>query len=202
MKRLVFITIAFISILTINAQNKWSVYTGANISHQYDGMTNTADYRWGVGAFVGVGYERMLGTKWSINPRLEYSYVNNGIKGGVYLSESKAYSGREWLEAHTLSIPILANYRISLNGNLKLRIGIGPYLQTILAGNREWELNRISRNHYPNFSDRLTVGGRGELAIEINDHFSYMIGYQFGGLKHNSDLNKVGSVNFGFGYTF
>lgn len=203
MKKIIFILIALTSCIAVNSQNKFTIYGGANISHKYDGMNNYCNYKWGNGAFIGLGYERLFGEKWGINPRLEYSYTDNGVSGGIYEFHNVVYNSSEWLGAHNLSIPVLANFRVRLNDNLKLRIGVGPYIQAAIAGremhgtnvNQKWSISPLD------FKSRFAVGGSDEIALEINDHFSYMVGYRFGGLK-DSRLNKIGSVTFGFGYTF
>ena len=79
-------TIIFMLVITVSnvclgqTQNKWNVYAGGSISHLCETPLagNDKTYGWGGGAFIGGGYEINFNPHWSLTPRLEFSFDNNG----------------------------------------------------------------------------------------------------------------------------
>ncbi len=55
---------------TIHSQNRFMVQAGANVSHycQTPLMSLDKTYGWGVGGFVGAGYEVNFNKHWSLTP--------------------------------------------------------------------------------------------------------------------------------------
>ncbi len=220
MKRLVlFFAIALIA-TSLSAQNKWSIYGGFNISktgNQYGTCLtnitpNQPELNWGSyqytsgltpGGYLGVAYDIDLKHGLSVQPGLEYSSINKAreLSASVVGDFKDVYEDFSW-HAHTLSIPVLLNFRVKLNQNLGLRLGFGPYAQAIIAG---WGQKVEEQGHHKiknikSTKDMFLLGGKAEFAVETGKHISYTISGQMP--FTNSALERTFTINAGVRYTF
>lgn len=134
MKRLLTLSIAFIiaaaAATVAEAQNRWNIYAGGNISHLCETapmIGSDRSFGWGGGAFAGAGYEINFNSHWSLTPQIELAYSNNGAT----LSSAEmdfSHNHASWLSTLNLNIPIIASFRFPVAGEVGLRLGAGPCL--------------------------------------------------------------------------
>ncbi len=220
MKRFNLIFAIVLIATTLSAQNKWSIYGGFNISktgNQYgtcltDITPNESAINWGSyeytsgltpGGYLGVAYDIDLKHGLSVQPGLEYSSINKArnLSASAVGDFKDVYEDYSW-HAHTLSIPVLLNFRVKLNSNLGLRLGFGPYGQAIIAG---WGQRVRTPSHHKikdavSTKDLFLLGGKAEFAVETGKHFSYTISGQMP--FTNSALERTFTINAGVRYTF
>lgn len=191
-------------------QNKWNVYAGGSISHLCETPLAGTDktYGWGGGAFIGGGYEINFNPHWNVTPQLELSFDNNGA---TLSSENESFFNNHaaWKSYWSLSIPVMAAYRFRVADKVGLRIGAGPYLQTVMWGKGYasiYDSDSMVSTVYKEslsgtFDHRFNVGVAGEVAIESGNHFSYMVRAKYPFIKKGW-LMKTLTLSVGIGYSF
>lgn len=222
MKRILLIfAIALISANAF-AQNKWSIYGGVNITKEnkdfYGSIKDQGTFvsfynkkSWNPGGFVGIAYDIKFKYNLSLQPTLEYNVINQTTKyisqyydihsSLPYPSEIKECTPSSIL--HTLTIPVLVNYRIAVSEKIGLRFGVGPYLQAAVGGKKGYEDGRTAKINdiYKGFRKRqFDVGIKAEAAIETGDHLSYVFGFQRPFCE--GAIDKAVTINAGVRYTF
>lgn len=168
---------------------------GLNLSN-----TSTKNMDWRLGGYIGALYDIHIKGAFYVQPQLIYSYEENKAKG-----ES---TGAAFCSQHSISIPILASYKIHFTDDIGMRINAGPYLQYSIFGREktvalknEQILPELGWWHHE-FGEKLTYGvkagimiEKGKLFLDINGKYS---------LK-KSLLNFDGhgtSLCIGIGYKF
>lgn len=186
------------------AQNRWNVYAGGSLSHvcETPWMSTDKTYGWGGGAFVGAGYEINFNPNWSLSPQLEFSFDDNGAV--LNAKEDLFFNNHaSWQNYWSVSIPVIAAYRVALGKQLKLRIGAGPYLQEAIKGKwyrRSYDV--VDKESMPgDFAKRFNIGISGEVAIETGNHFSYMFRTKYPFLKQGWFRNTI-NLSIGIRYSF
>lgn len=220
MKRILLIfAIALISASTF-AQNKWSVYGGINITKKnetcYGSMYNRGSFEsfyndksWTPGGFVGIAYDIKFKHNLSLQPALEYNVINEKANyhcvwydpSSEYITNYKEYNQQTIL--HTLTIPVLINYRISVSDKIGLRFGVGPYLQAAVGGKKCYYFgatSKIKDAYKGNSKELFNVGVKAEAAIETGEHLSYVFGFQRPFCE--GAIDKAVTINAGVRYTF
>ncbi|MDE7350875.1 MAG: PorT family protein [Muribaculaceae bacterium] len=194
----------------VRAQNRWNIYAGGDISHLCETPLRGIDktYGWGGGAFIGGGYEINFNSHWSITPRLEFSFDNNGA---TLSSENESFFNNHsrWKNYWSASIPVIAYYRFSVADNVRLRIGLGSYIQTIMGGQKYasiYDSDTMMSTDYKeslsgSFNHRLNVGIAGEVAVETGHHLSYMLRAKYPYIKKGWLMNTL-TLSIGIGYAF
>lgn len=210
------LTLVSMLIITISnvclgqTKNRWNVYAGGSISHLCETPLAATDktYGWGGGAFIGGGYEINFNPHLGLTPRLEFSFDNNGA---TLSSENESFFNNHarWKNYWSASIPVMASYRFSLVDNVGLRIGVGPYLQTVMGGKKyvgihdsdTMESTIYKESLSGTFDHRFNVGAAGEVAIETGNHLSYMLRAKYPFIKKGW-LMKTLTLSVGIGYSF
>lgn len=191
------------SAITCEAQNRWNVYAGGSLAHLYEGAYGYKSenaFGWGGGAFIGGGYEINFNSHWSLTPQIEFTYIDNGAR----LSSKGDFAFMRntlWMRYWALNIPILATFRFPVSDSVKLRFGVGPYLQEALAGTRYSGYDTDKEAMHGCFADRFNVGIMGEAAVETGNHFSYMFRASYPFLKEGW-IFKTLILSVGVRYSF
>lgn len=205
MKRIFLAAIAAVlmSAITCEAQNRWNVYAGGSLAHVCEEpFSNGSDnsYGWGGGAFFGGGYEINFNSHWSLTPQIEFTYIDNGAR----LSSKGEYGfmrNAMWMRYWAINIPVLATFRFPVSDTVKLRFGVGPYLQEALSGTRYAGYTTEKEDMHGTFADRFNVGIMGEAAVETGNHFSYMFRASYPFLKEGW-IYKTLILSVGVRYSF
>lgn len=131
MKRLLTLSIAFIiaaaAATVAEAQNRWNIYAGGNISHLCETapmIGSDRSFGWGGGAFAGAGYEINFNSHWSLTPQIELAYSNNGAT----LSSAEmdfSHNHASWLMAQHPQSQYPHHSLVSLSGGRRGRIASG-----------------------------------------------------------------------------
>lgn len=202
------------------AQNRWSVYGGLNLSTDEDyaghttirenvATTELCDAKYALGGTFGVGYDINLKRNWSIQPALEYSNTNLYSKKTLIVKdilEGKLLKQTETKlksHLHSFAVPVLVNFRVAVDNNVKLRFGAGPYVQGVFAGKvAAWdgEKYKVNNLYKGNRKYQFTAGVKAEIAVETGDHLSYSLGFQRPFC--DSVVPKTVTINAGVRYTF
>lgn len=194
--------LAFLTVLSSNAQNRWNIHAGGSISHLCESplMSSDKTYGWGGGAFVGGGYEVNFNPHWSLTPQVDIAFNNNGAT--LSSPEQNFYFNHDqWLSTWNINIPIIASYRFAIADDTKLRFGAGPYLQYGFAG-RHYKYDSDEKERLCGiFSKRINVGVTAEAAIETGSHLSYFLRVQYPFLKKGWVRNTI-VISAGIGYSF
>ena len=72
MKKLILIVCAVMNAMAMNAQNKFGVMGGANLS-----APSTENAQWRLGGFIGGMYDICMNNWFYLQPRLTFSYQEN-----------------------------------------------------------------------------------------------------------------------------
>ncbi|MDE7345152.1 MAG: outer membrane beta-barrel protein [Muribaculaceae bacterium] len=205
----------FMLVITANSicrgqtKNRWNVYAGGSISHLCETPFAGTDknYGWGGGAFIGGGYEINYTPHWSLTPRLEFSFDNNG---GTLSSKNESFFNNHarWENYWSVSIPINVSYRFSVSDNIGLRIGVGPYLQTVMSGKKyvgihdsETMVSTVKKESLSGtFDQRFNIGAAGEIVIETKNHLSYGLRVKYPLIKRGWLMNTL-TLSVGVGYS-
>lgn len=203
MKKIILLLFLLTSItIPIQARNRWNVYGGGSVSHLCEKAWIGSDksYGWGGGTFIGGGYEINFNSHWSVSPKLELAFNNNGAS--LSSRELDFYANHaNWQSVWSVNIPVIASFRFSISDNLGFRIGVGPYLQEALAGRKYMHGSDRKESMHGNFGNRFNVGAMGEIAVETGNHFSYMFRTQYPFLREGW-VRKTVILSIGVGYTF
>lgn len=187
-----------VTTFSLNGQNRWNISAGANVSHmmgRYFGH-----YGWGAGGFLAGGYEINFNEHWSLMPKLELSYVNNGaILKSPYSEPYKL----DWRESLSAVVPVTAAFRFRIAGTTGMRISAGPYLQDALLV-RKYDKSgdrKETMGLHAYLINRFNFGMLGEVAVETGDHFAYTLSARYPLLKKTWS-RKTLTMSLGFRYYF
>ena len=128
MKKLILIVCAVMNAMAMNAQNKFGVMGGANLS-----ATSTENAQWRLGGFIGGMYDICMNNWFYLQPRLTFSYQENQRDWKNSLTEN-GFGNKEFYSQWALSLPILASFQLMKCENKSLRLNVGPYFQYALGG--------------------------------------------------------------------
>lgn len=128
MKKLILIVCAVMSAMAMNAQNKFGVMGGANLS-----APSTENAQWRLGGFIGGMYDICMNNWFYLQPRLTFSYQENQRDWKNLLTEN-GFGNKEFYSQWALSLPILASFQVMKCENKSLRLNVGPYFQYALGG--------------------------------------------------------------------
>lgn len=128
MKKLILIVCAVMSAMAMNAQNKFGVMGGANLS-----APSTENAQWRLGGFIGGMYDICMNNWFYLQPRLTFSYQENQRDWKNSLTEN-GFGNKEFYSQWALSLPILASFQVMKCENKSLRLNVGPYFQYALGG--------------------------------------------------------------------
>lgn len=128
MKKLILIVCAVMSAMAMNAQNKFGVMGGANLS-----APSTENAQWRFGGFIGGMYDICMNNWFYLQPRLTFSYQENQRDWKNSLTEN-GFGNKEFYSQWALSLPILASFQVMKCENKSLRLNVGPYFQYALGG--------------------------------------------------------------------
>ena len=211
MKKLILIVCAVMSAMAMNAQNKFGVMGGANLS-----APSTENAQWRLGGFIGGMYNYQMNDWFSLQPRLLLTYQENQREWkGVSISNENG-GNKEFYSQWAISLPILASFRVMKTDNMGLRLNVGPYFQYALGGKEKkpyygysiqgasGQPTSISSKHSWDYSsdDKFTMGA------QIGAQFDYKKMFFTFDYKHSfirSQLNCNGFENtlqLGVGYKF
>lgn len=207
---IVVVMMAISSVCLGQTKNRWSVHVGGSVSHlcETPWVSHDKTYSWGGGAFIGAGYEINFNKHWSLTPQLEFAFDDNGAT----LSSDKDsffHNHYRWENYWSMSVPVVASFRLNVADNVGLRFGMGPYVQTVLAGNRyvgfinaeTGEESSYKESLSGSFDQRFNVGVLGEFAVETGNHFSYMLRARYPFIKRGWLTNTL-TLSVGVGYSF
>lgn len=221
MKRIAVLLFAIALMVTgLSAQGRWSVFGGMNLSTDRDYLgyttikgnavtTEFSDAKYTPGGTFGVAYDINLKRNWSVQPALEYSNINlyqrkssitQKPMDGEYIKQTDT---KLRSHLHTFAVPVLVNFRVAVDSNVKLRFGAGPYVQGAFAGKvATWGGEKVKVNDlYKNDrKHQFSVGLKAEMAVETGQHWSYAVGFQRPFC--NSVIPKTLTINAGVRYTF
>lgn len=191
------------------AQNRWGIMGGANLSTSTahsSGLWPAFDSKWKAGGYIGGLYDIQLNSSWYIQPQLIFSYEVDRAKflGGEKSSEDLDVS----TSMYSLTLPVLASFKVSLNDDLALRINAGPYMQYALFG-RDRTLFTVDSKEQSytsswdmSFWKHFIFGLKGGISLERN-HWLFSVDCKYSLMKHS--LNHEGhglSLSAGIGYKF
>lgn len=174
-----------LTVTTSFAQNRWGIMGGANLS-----TSSARDVKWRPGGYIGGLYDIKLSDSWYIQPQLLFTYEETKSKGKV---QTDAF-----LSQYSLTLPILASFKVQLDDAFALRINAGPYIQYALFGNEQ----KYGEWWHADFSDHFTYGLKGGVALE-HKHWFLSLDCKYSLKK--SFLNNEGhglTLSAGIGYKF
>ena len=188
---------------TMHAQNRFMVQAGANVSHycQTPLMSLDKTYGWGVGGFVGAGYEVNFNQHWSLTPQVELAHINNGAMLS-WPKDRPFYRNAEWLDMWTVNVPVLAGFRFNLDKNAGLKFSIGPYALKAFSI-RQYGQDGTTKGAPPQrrATAEFNFGLMGEIAVEPGNHFSYLFRTQYPFLTE-SWTKRTLTLSLGVRYSF
>lgn len=212
MKKLILIVCAVMSAMAMNAQNKFGVMGGANLS-----APSTENAQWRLGGFIGGMYDIRMNNWFYLQPRLTFSYQENQRDWKNSLTEN-GFGNKEFYSQWALSLPILASFQLMKCENKSLRLNVGPYFQYALGGKEikpsyAYVLpgtpdTGIPHGMSPKRSWDYSSDDKFTMGAQIGAQFDYKKMFFTFDYKHSfirSQLNCNGFENtfqFGVGYKF
>lgn len=212
MKKLILIVCAVMSAMAMNAQNKFGVMGGANLS-----APSTENAQWRLGGFIGGMYDICMNNWFYLQPRLTFSYQENQRDWKNSLTEN-GFGNKEFYSQWALSLPILASFQVMKCENKSLRLNVGPYFQYALGGKEikpsyAYVLpgtpdTGIPHGMSPKRSWDYSSDDKFTMGAQIGAQFDYKKMFFTFDYKHSfirSQLNCNGFENtfqFGVGYKF
>lgn len=212
MKKLILIVCAVMSAMAMNAQNKFGVMGGANLS-----APSTENAQWRLGGFIGGMYDICMNNWFYLQPRLTFSYQENQRDWKNSLTEN-GFGNKEFYSQWALSLPILASFQLMKCENKSLRLNVGPYFQYALGGKEikpsyAYVLpgtpdTGIPHGMSPKRSWDYSSDDKFTMGAQIGAQFDYKKMFFTFDYKHSfirSQLNCNGFENtfqFGVGYKF
>ena len=177
-KSLIYVTIVMlVTAFQLEAQNRFMVQAGGNVSHYCETPLFNLDktYGWGWGGFVGTGYEINFNRHWSLMPQVELAYINNGARLS-WPKDSPFKRNAQWLDMWTVNVPVLAGFRFNLEKNVGLKISTGPYALKAFSI-RQTAQDGISKETPPQrrATAEFNFGWMGEIAVEAGDQFFFIL---------------------------
>lgn len=195
--------------LIVSAQNRWGIMGGINVSTSTahsSGSWSSFDAKWRTGGYIGGLYDIKLTDSWYIQPQLLFSYEMDRTQ---YLSSKQQADNLDVSTSmYSLTLPVLASFKISLNDALALRINAGPYVQCALFGRDRTQFTADSKEQsYSSswdisFWKRFIFGLKGGISLERN-HWLLSVDGKYSLMKHS--LNHEGhglTLSAGIGYRF
>jgi hypothetical protein len=212
MKKLILIVCAVMNAMAMNAQNKFGVMGGANLS-----APSTENAQWRLGGFIGGMYDIRMNNWFYLQPRLTFSYQENQRDWKNSLTEN-GFGNKEFYSQWALSLPILASFQLMKCENKSLRLNVGPYFQYALGGKEikpsyAYVLpgtpdTGIPHGMSPKRSWDYSSDDKFTMGAQIGAQFDYKKMFFTFDYKHSfirSQLNCNGFENtfqFGVGYKF
>ena len=212
MKKLILIVCAVMNAMAMNAQNKFGVMGGANLS-----APSTENAQWRLGGFIGGIYDICMNNWFYLQPRLTFSYQENQRDWKNSLTEN-GFGNKEFYSQWALSLPILASFQVMKCENKSLRLNVGPYFQYALGGKEikpsyAYVLpgtpdTGIPHGMSPKRSWDYSSDDKFTMGAQIGAQFDYKKMFFTFDYKHSfirSQLNCNGFENtfqFGVGYKF
>lgn len=212
MKKLILIVCAVMNAMAMNAQNKFGVMGGANLS-----APSTENAQWRLGGFIGGMYDIRMNNWFYLQPRLTFSYQENQRDWKNSLTEN-GFGNKEFYSQWALSLPILASFQVMKCENKSLRLNVGPYFQYALGGKEikpsyAYVLpgtpdTGIPHGMSPKRSWDYSSDDKFTMGAQIGAQFDYKKMFFTFDYKHSfirSQLNCNGFENtfqFGVGYKF
>lgn len=191
------------------AQNRWGIMGGANLSTSTahsSGLWSAFDSKWKAGGYIGGLYDIQLNDSWYIQPQLIFSYEEDRAK---FLSGEKSSEDLDVSTSmYSLTLPVLASFKVNLNDDWALRINAGPYMQYAMFG-RDRTLFTVDSKEQSytsswdmSFWKHFIFGLKGGISLERN-HWLFSVDCKYSLMKHS--LNHEGhglSLSAGMGYKF
>lgn len=191
------------------AQNRWGIMGGANLSTSTahsSGLWSAFDSKWKAGGYIGGLYDIQLNDSWYIQPQLIFSYEVDRAK---YLNGEKSSEDLNVSTSmYSLTLPVLASFKVNLNDDWALRINAGPYMQYAMFG-RDRTLFTVDSKEQSytsswdmSFWKHFIFGLKGGISLERN-HWLFSVDCKYSLMKHS--LNHEGhglSLSAGMGYKF
>lgn len=196
-------------VTTSFAQNRWGIMGGANLSTSTahsSGLWPAFDSKWKAGGYIGGLYDIQLNGSWYIQPQLIFSYEVDRAK---FLSGEKSSEDLDVSTSmYSLTLPVLASFKVSLNDDWALRINAGPYMQYAMFG-RDRTLFTVDSKEQSytsswdmSFWKHFIFGLKGGISLERN-HWLFSVDCKYSLMKHS--LNHEGhglTLSAGIGYKF
>ena len=154
-KSLRFLCIAMLCTTATFAQNKFSAYTGINLSHfkhRYIDANKQPQHRSKLGFNLGFKMNLWLDDKLSIETGLGLSMKGSGINlSKTYTQENNISDGYIRSTLYYLDLPIVAKFHIG-----SIHLFTGPYIGINLGGKRKYDYTIDYLN--PNTEDEVERG--------------------------------------------
>ena len=190
------------------AQNCWGIMAGVNLSTStaHSSSLWSVDSKWKVGGYMGGLYDIQLNSSWYIQPQLIFSYEVDRAK---YLSGKKVSDDLDVSTSmYSLTLPVLASFKVSLNDVWALRINAGPYVQYAMFGRDRTLFTADSKEQsYSSSWDRsflkhFIFGLKGGMSLERN-HWMFSLDCKYSLMKHSLNHDGHGlTLSTGIGYKF
>ena len=187
------------------AQNRWGVIGGANLSTSTahsSAFGSTLDSKWKTGGYVGGLYDIQLNESWYIQPQLIFSYEADRA---IYLNGNDLDISTS---LYSLTLPVLASFKVKLNDALDLRINAGPYLQYAMFGRDRTLYTADSKElSYTsswdvNFWTHFICGLKGGVSLE-RKHWLLSVDCKYSLMRHSLNHDGHGlTLSAGIGYKF
>ena len=209
MKQKVLLLLLIICPLAMSAQNRWGIMGGANLSTSTahsSGLWSAFDSKWKAGGYIGGLYDIQLNGSWYIQPQLIFSYETDRAK---FLSGEKTSEDLDVSTSmYSLTLPVLASFKVGLSNDLALRINAGPYMQYAMFGRDRTRFIVDSKEQSYSSSWDMSLwkhfifGLKGGIFLE-RKHWLLSVDCKYSLMKHA--LNHEGhglSLSAGVGYKF
>lgn len=192
---------------TLSAQNRWGIVGGMNLSTSVAHSSSwvSFDSRWRAGGYIGGLYDVRLTDSWYIQPQLLFSYE---VDRTSYLDGKASGDLDVSTSMYSLTLPVLASFKVSLDNAWALRLNAGPYVQCALLGRdrtlfeTESGKQSYSSSWELDFWKRFIVGLKGGVDVE-RKHWMLSIGCNYSLMKHSLHHHGNGfSLSAGVGYKF
>lgn len=205
---MLFLTLCFMTTTAV-AQNRWGIMSGANLSTSTahsSGLWSGFDSKWRAGGYIGGLYDIQLSDSWYIQPQLIFSYE---VDRTNYLTRERAAEDLDVSTGmYSLTLPVLASFKVNLSKSWALRINAGPYVQYAMFGrNRTLFTVDSKEQSYTSswdmsFWKHFIFGLKGGVSVERN-HWFFSVDCKYSLMRHS--LNHEGhglSLSAGVGYKF
>ena len=204
MKRILLITLGLFLVVGVNAQARWGLKIGGNVSEMAttlgNNYLNVSKSRFGF--HTGVVIEYAMAHSFGIQPELSYVFNGASYEGSDILGKSVE---KGHITMHQLQLPVNLKYWLGTE-NVKIFITAGPYIGFGLLAESKIDGIICTTNLYGDNAilKRFDFGIVAGLGFEVNK-FVINAGYQFGiaNLSNVSNVKQhMGSLIFGIGCFF
>jgi len=184
-------------VLSLNASAQWTIVPESGIS-----VIKKANFgeSWNPGLRVGAGVGYELDPQWSVKSGLYY--VNRGFKLGQDYAET---IGVTELTRHFIQMPMMFNYSVPLNENMKLNLAAGPYIAYSLSDNKLGGNFAGTKDNLFNGMSKFDWGISALVGIEINNTWQFNLNYS-NSLGEENKHDGVGfdyyTINLSIAYKF